>query len=206
MMKVSSSRLVQHLLMTVLASTVALLTVSCSGESDDPLSPGGSVSSSDDAKHTFDKLMKRPDIDQATRKYEQMQNDIRNSLSRQESSLSEWRTRGESDGMAACDTNSYPGSINDASVNALPNYVATGKFADNKYDRVLKMIGSIVEKYGFNPKPQRIYDAKGVHDVVFHNVQDDGKLQMHFERGVSLGVTTGCYLTAEAKKRGHPSG
>lgn len=162
--------------------------------------------SSDDAKHTFDKLMKRSDIDQATSRYERMQDDIRNSLSKQESSLSEWRTRGNADGMAACDTNSYPGTINDASVNALPNYVATGEFADNKYHRALMMIGSIVEKYDFNPKPQRIYDADGVHDVVFHNVHDDGKLQMHFERGVSLGVTTGCYLTAEAKKRGHPSG
>lgn len=204
MMKVSSSRLIRRVLMTVLASTMTLLTVSCSGQSDDPLSPGGSVSS-DDAKHTFDKLMKRPDIDQATRKYERMQNEIQEALSKQVSNLSQWRARGETIG-AACDSNSYPGVGNDAETNGLGNYVAAGKFNDTEYERELPIIGSIVEKYGFNPEPQRIYDAEGVHDVVFHNVQDDGKLQMHVERGVNLGVTTGCYLTAEAKKRGHPSG
>lgn len=203
-MKTSSQYPCRRILMVILTSTVTLLVVNCSGQSEDPLSPGASVSS-DDAKHTFDKLMKRPDIEQATRIYGRMQDEIRDRLSKQVPSLSEWRAR-EEDGMAACDPNSYPGVMNDASVNALPNYVASGSLSDVQYEDALNDIGNIAQRYGFNPKPQRLYDEKEVHDAIFHNIHDDGKIRIHVERGINLGVMTGCYLTAESKTRGHPSG
>lgn len=63
----------------------------------------------------------------------------------------------------------------------------------------------MAQKDGFNPQPQRLHDAPGSHDAVFHNVHDDGEISFGTAQNTSLSASIGCHLTAEAKRRGAPS-
>src|SRR5207244_1008489 len=87
----------------------------------------------------------------------------------------------------------------------LPDHVVAGNLPDADYEKALGIIGSVAAKYGFTPQPQRLHDAPGSHDAVFHNVHDAGEISSGTALNTSFGVSLGCHLMAEAKKRGHPS-
>lgn len=155
-------------------------------------------------QETFDKLMKRPSIDEASKRYNQMQQELQTAMGKVVPTLAKWQSK-EGGTRSSCDSNSYPGVNLDGQTESLPNYFS-GPVPEQKYDEVLQTIGSIASKYGFEANPQRLYDGPKGHDAAFHNVNDDGKIDFHVDPEFSsLGVTVGCYLTAEAKKRGHPS-
>lgn len=152
----------------------------------------------------FAALMQRPDIDQATQRYEQMGTEIRQALSAHILELATWTADGDTSN-AACGNDDYPGPGFDGQVRDLPDYVVPGNLPDDKYEQALSVIGATVQKYGFAPTPQRLHDAPSSHDAVFHNTQDDGAVRFGTHENTLLGLSLGCHLTAEAKIRGHPS-
>jgi Lipoprotein confined to pathogenic Mycobacterium len=192
------TRLASRVRSVALLGLVPLLIAGCSG--DNPFS-GGNVNT--DPKAVFAKFMKLPDFDQATQQYQQMSVDIRTALSAGLPELASWTMAGEQS-RAACGSD-YPTMSNDGETGGLPDYVVYGNLPDDKYERALPIIGAAAQKYGFTPAPQRLHDAAGSHDAVFHNVADSSFIDFGTAKNTVLGVSIGCHLTAEAKKRGSPS-
>jgi len=94
---------------------------------------------------------------------------------------------------------------NDGETGGLPNYVVDGNLPDDKYERALQIIGTTAQKYGFTPSPQRMHDSTGEHDTLFHNAADSSVIDFGTAKNTVLGVSIGCHLSGEAKKRGTPS-
>jgi hypothetical protein len=178
----------------------ALVTTACGGPSD-PFTPGGPVNT--DPNTSFTTLMHRPDIDQATAQYQQMNNELLLALTAAVPSLTPWdQSQGEM--TAACGSD-YPGIGENGETIDLPIYVAHVGVTDAQWELALTTIGAIAAKYGFDAKPQRLHDSPGQHDAIFHNVHDDGSITLDAAASIVLGVSLGCHLTAAAKQRGHLS-
>lgn len=181
--------------------TVAALAAAGCGRPDGPSEPGANVNA--DPNSVFSQLMRRPDIDQATRRYEQLGADLRQALTEAIPTLSPWVQDGDTMN-AGCGAD-YPGIGWDGVTRDLPGYVVAGNLPDDKYEQALQIVGSVAEKYGFNPSPQRLHDAPGSHDAMFHNVHDDGGIFFGTAKNTTFSLSIGCHLTAAAKKRGHLS-
>ncbi|MTD53647.1 hypothetical protein GKO32_06560 [Amycolatopsis sp. RM579] len=156
-----------------------------------------------DLDSVFAMLMQRPDIDEATRHYQQLDNELLQALSQAIPSLSPWQ--GDDDGSGSSCGGDYPGIDFDGDTYSFPSHFVTGNLPDADYEKALEVIGSVAQRYGFAPRPQRLHDAPGSHDAMFHNVNDDGEISFGTALNTSLRVSLGCHLTVEAKKRGHPS-
>lgn len=183
-----------------LLALVMLGTVGCEGPRD-PVVPGASMA--ENLNSIFARIMQRPDIDEASRNYEQMGAEIREALSTQAPELASWTTDGDTSDAACGDD--YPGLGSDGRTRDLPDYTVSGNLPDDKYEQALVIIGATVQKYGFSSTPQRLHDAPGSHDAVFHSVLDDGTVRFGTDKNTLLGLSLGCHLTAQAKQRGRPS-
>ena len=154
-----------------------------------------------DPSSVFASLMQRPDIETATRQYQQLYGDLRTGLTAAIPTLTSWQPTDEASG-AGCGSD-YPGiGYNGATLN-LPVYAAPVGVTDAQWELALTTIGRIAGRYGFNPTPQRLHDAPGNHDAMFHNVPDDGAIMVGTDNNIVLYVSVGCHLTAAAKKLGH---
>jgi hypothetical protein len=186
----------------VLVGLVAVLLTGC-GKPADPFNPGANVNA--DPHAVFAKLMQLPDIDQAAQQYQRMGTEIRQALSAGIPELAPWIVDG--DILNAACGNDQPGLQADGQTRHLPDYIVAGPLpdADTKYEQALSIIGATAQKYGFTPTPQRLHDAPGSHDAAFHNVHDDGTIRFGTDKNTLVGLSIGCHLTAEAKKRGTPA-
>jgi hypothetical protein len=156
-----------------------------------------------DSNAVFDTLMQRPDIDKAAEQYGQMAVELRAELSTAIPTLKPWE-QSEGQLRSACG-NDYPGITADGETRDLPTYLATTGLTDTQWEKALSAIGTVAQRYGFDPKPQRLHDAPGDHDAVFHNVHDDGSITLGTAKNTVLGVSLDCHLTAASKQRGHLS-
>lgn len=148
----------------------------------------------------FKTLMQRPDIDQATAQYQQLNDELLQALTAAVPSLTPWgQLQGET--AAACGSD-YPGIGDNGQTVDLPIYVAHVSVTDAQWELALTTIGTVAAKYGFDEKPQRLHDSSGQHDAIFHNVHDDGSITLDSAESIVVGVSVGCHLTAAAKQRG----
>ncbi len=154
-----------------------------------------------DPSTVFATLMQRPDIDQATAQYQQLSSELRQALSSAIPTLTPW-SQFQGAVNAACGSD-YPGIGDSGEILHLPIYTAPAGVTDAQWDQALNTVGQVAAKYGFDPKPQRLHDAPGDHDAIFHNVNDDGAITLDTAGQTVLGVSIGCHLTAAAKKLGH---
>jgi hypothetical protein len=83
--------------------------------------------------------------------------------------------------------------------------VVAGNLPDADYEKALTIIGTIAQRHGFDPRPQRLHDAPGSHDAVFHNTTDEGEISFGTGLNTGLGLSMSCHLMPAAKKRGTPS-
>jgi hypothetical protein len=195
-----SSRTATHRSAGLLAAALLLIGTAACGTSDDSPIPGGNVNA--DIKTVFAMLMQRPDVDQAAQQYQQLDTDLRQALSGAIPALASWQA-GSEGSQASC-AGDYPGIDFDGQTRSLPSHVVPGTLPDADYEKALNTIGLVAQKYGFTPQPQRLHDAPGSHDAMFHNVHDDGEISFGTALNTSLRVELGCHLTLEAKKRGTP--
>ncbi|MEW2499192.1 LppA family lipoprotein [Amycolatopsis sp. NPDC047767] len=169
------------------------------GATDD--SSGGNVNA--DTAKTFAALMQRPNIEDATQQYLAIDTELRQSLSREIASLKTW-TNGSEGSRASCAAD-YPGIDADGVTASLASHIVAGNLPDSDYEKALTVIGTVAQKYGFTPQPQRLHDSPGSHDAIFHNTHDDGEISFGTAQNTSLRINLGCHLTAAAKKRGTPA-
>jgi hypothetical protein len=162
---------------------------------------GGSVNQNTDA--LFSELMQRPDSSQATQQYQQLNTGLLAALSAAIPSLPQW-SQAQGETTAACGSD-YPGIGDNGQIVDLPTYLAHGGVSDVEWELALTTIGHVAAKYGFDAAPQRLHDARGDHDAVFHNVHDDGSITLDTAANLVFGVSLGCHLTATAKRRGQLS-
>jgi hypothetical protein len=155
------------------------------------------------ANALFSELMRRPDSTQATQQYQQMNTELLTTLSAAIPSLPQW-SQSQEETTAACGSD-YPGIGDNGQTVDLPTYIAHGGVTDAEWELALTTIGHVAAKYGFDAAPQRLHDASGDHDAVFHNVHDDGSITLDTAANLVFGVSLGCHLTASAKQRGHLS-
>lgn len=201
-MQTSFCRVTKGSLVLIVATLVSGFVIGGCNTHTGIFSTGGPVES-DQARDTFNRLMQRPDIDQAQANYEAMSKEIRESLGREVPALSHWQPE-DSVSRSGCDPDLFPGVEDSAETRILADQYAHVQVTNEQYDQALQIIGSVVRKYGFDPKPQRISDRPNGRYASFHNPVDGGRVDVVTNKSFILGFNVGCYLTPEAKKRGHP--
>ncbi|PFG47913.1 putative LppA-like lipoprotein [Amycolatopsis sulphurea] len=160
----------------------------------------------DQRTQQFAELMKRPDIDQASARYEQMYGETRQRLVAEFPTL-QWRQSLEQT-SASCGNDFAAVNAglrtHDAIVRGMGNWVGTGGFRDDQWERALATVGEVAHQYGFDAHPKVIANQPGNHESIF---RDEYNAELTFGVGKNVGLTfeSGCHLTAEAKKRGTPA-
>jgi hypothetical protein len=160
----------------------------------------------DQKTQQFTQLMQRPDIDQATARYEQMYGRIRDAITTAVPTLKPWRISNPAGGsacgndFAAVDAD-LP--TDDAVIRGLENWMAEGTIPDGKWQQAAGAVQAIASDYGFGSGEATV-NRLSDHEIVFH---DQYKAELNFGTAVNttLLLRTGCHLTAEAKKRGTPA-
>jgi hypothetical protein len=182
---------------TVTIAVVALLVIisGCSAVADQPAPNGVDVNNPDQA---YSKLVKLPSIDEAVKSYEAMGVKIRKELTSSIPELKSWKNAQDGVGTAGC--------LNgDGQTQNLSSYIVTKKLTDDQFEKALQIVGKVAARYGFDPTPKRFHDAPGNHDTSFNNPSDHSELTFGTDKTTLMGISIGCHLTADAKKRGHPS-
>lgn len=160
----------------------------------------------DQTTQQFNQLLQRPDIDQASTRYEEMYSRVRAAIATAAPGLKPWQIANQAGG-SACGNDFAAVNVDlrtdDAVVKGLPNWAAEGNIPDDKWPHTVDAVRSIAAEYGFDTS-QVTVDRPGDHEVVFHD-----KYQAELNVGTAANTTvllrTGCHLTAAAKKRGAPA-
>lgn len=193
------NRLTRATLASLTAASLTLELTGCGGND----STGSAMSATPDQSQIakqFADLMQRPDIDQAAARYEEMYSQVRSALSGALPGL-QWRQTNQLTG-AACGFK-YPGLDTDGEQRGLSNWMAPGKIPDGRWDEAVQVVQNVARNYGFNTIVTTV-NRPNDHEVVFYDVYD-AELNFGSAVNTTLLVRTGCHLTAEAKKRGHPA-
>ncbi|MGH3931231.1 MAG: LppA family lipoprotein [Pseudonocardiaceae bacterium] len=146
---------------------------------------GGSV------REQHQALQQRPDIEQITTTYEQMQEQIRQRLSDQIGPLL-WinqeplATRG-----CGFDFQDVEGTTS----RSLETWVSKGNLPDNRWDQAVRIIAEITARYGF-AQPRVIVNRPSDHQI---RISDPYGGELIFGTAVNtiLGLDTGCHLSPE---------
>jgi hypothetical protein len=160
----------------------------------------------DQKTQQFTQLMQRPDIDQATARYEQMSSRIRDAITTAVPTLKPWQITNPvvssacGNDFAAVDADLR---ANDAVSRSLNNWLADGSIPADTWPQAVTAARAIVKEYGFDDG-EVVVDRPSNRTIVFH---DQYKAELNFGTAVNttLLMGTGCHLTAEAKKRGTPA-
>jgi hypothetical protein len=188
--------LMRRVLCLMAAAAAIAVLAACSSPADPPR---------DEKTMQFNELAQRPDIDQATARYEEMFGKIRDQLSATFPALM-WKQSNPAT-TAACDEEFAAVDArtrhNDAVIKGLANWLAEGKVPDEGWDKAVTIVDTVARSYGFNSGPIVVKNQPSDHYVTFH---DPYKAELTLGTAVNTGMTvrTGCHLTAEAKKRGTP--
>jgi hypothetical protein len=175
-------------------TALALSLIGCSGQ-EAPMN-----NDQNSATQQFNQLMQRPDIEQATARYQEIDQKVRDALSATFPAL-EWQQDTQVAG-AACGAG-YPGLDSDGEVRGLPNWFASGSISDSQWDKAVSVVHGVAQGYGFDAG-QVTVNRPHDHEVVFHD-KYQAELNIGTAVNTTLLVRTGCHLTTEAKKRGTPT-
>jgi hypothetical protein len=184
-----------------------LITAACMALALSACGPDSPPETSVDQKtEQFNELMKRPDIDQAVARYEEMYAKVRDQLSAVVPTLKWERTDELSSSGCAREFAAVDAGARqfDAVERGLPNWTAAGRIPDTQWTPTLSAVVNIARTYGFDSGPVVVKDQPADHYVTS---RDPYGAEITFGTAVNtiLTVRTGCHLTAEAKKRGIPA-
>ena len=150
----------------------------------------------------FNELMKRPDIDQAVARYQQMYIAIRDRLSAAFPGMSWSQTLAPS--SAACESEFSAVDANqpqnDAVTATLGNWNSNIGIPDADWVTASAAVETVTRRYGFGA-PKVLANRPGAHGAQFDD-QYQAVLTFDVGRVAGLSFVTGCHLTADAKKRG----
>lgn len=147
-------------------------------------------------------LAQRPDIDEATRVWLQLLDELKR-LTVTEFALPEWlSTPGDPVSGAGCGFD-FPDIGGDGATRQINGGYSNAPITDDKWDQAVDKVGEIAKRYGFT-RHERMIDRPGNHDVTYFH-PDGTKVLFGTELNTVLTLISGCYLTAEAKRRGAPT-
>lgn len=143
-----------------------------------------------------DTLHERPDIEQITANYQQMQTQMRERLSAEVGPL-EWAERfGEAGRGCGFDFEDVDGAVS----KSLPTWVSDGNLPDADWDRASAIVAEIAASQGF-AQPREIVDRPDDHQVRISDPYG-GELIFGTAKNTILSVSTGCHLIARAHTGG----
>lgn len=153
----------------------------------------------------FNELMKRPDLDQAVARYEDLYSKVRDQVTAIVPTL-KWQQANPST-AASCGNDFTAVNANlrkdDAEVKGIANWIAKGNLPDAHWEQVVSAVGRIAQDYGFGGG-EVVVNRPSNHEVVFRDVFN-AELNFGTAVNTTLLLRTGCHLTAEAKTRGIPA-
>lgn len=147
----------------------------------------------------FDKLMQRPDLDQAKERYVKIQRDIRAKL-KDEFDLPEWENDGHGRVSAGCTAFPDVDSL-DVAEYQMDIWVAEGSVVP-RWDEVKSRMREIAGEYGF--AKVTINTGSGDHRAFELSDRYGATLNLSSKGNTSLNVWTGCHLRPKAMQRGRP--
>lgn len=153
----------------------------------------------------FNELMKRPDINQAVARYEELYGKVRDQVTSMAPALKWQVANPESSASCGNDFAAVNADLrkNDAEVKGLANWVAKGNLPDSQWTQVVSTVEQVARTYGFGGG-EVVVDQPSNHEVVFRD-QYNAELNFGTAVNTTLLLRTGCHLTAEAKGRGTPA-
>lgn len=147
----------------------------------------------------FEKLMQRPDLEQAKQRYDKVQQDVRAAL-RGEFDLPEWENDGHGRVSAGCTAFPDIDSL-DVVEYQMDIWVAKGSVVP-QWDEVKSRVREIAGEYGF--AKVTITTGSGEHRAFELSDEYGATFNLSSKGNTSLNVWTGCHLTPKAKRRGEP--
>lgn len=183
---------------SLLAVTVALLALAaCQTRGQ---SPNNTMTANPGQQ--FQELIKHPDIEQISRRYEEMATKVHDRLVA-EVGLSPWKQDPDGGSRSGCRGYSDV-TIPDAQSRGLPIWYSESNMSDDEWSQAARIATDISGAYGFD-SPQTVVDGPGQHHI---SIKDQYGAELSFGSRVntSILILTGCHLTPEAHKRGTPSG
>jgi hypothetical protein len=163
---------------------------------------GGTTVSAKDRE--FHELMQRPDIEQAASRYEELATKVRSQLSTTFPDMT-WST---SDPVGGAGCNGKFRDVNvdlpldDAESRGLSVWLGSAGLTNDRWQQAIATITPLLHAYGFQPGFR--VDGPKDYQIDFYD-QYDADFSFGSMLGTSLQISTGCHLTAEAKRRGAPA-
>ncbi|ONI78104.1 hypothetical protein ALI144C_30460 [Actinosynnema sp. ALI-1.44] len=154
----------------------------------------------------FAELLKRPDIESAAKRHEEILTKIRDKLVAAGFTAA-WREAEDSSSVSGCqsgfsDTWSEIDS-DTAEIRALAQWISSGNLPDGKWEQAVKVVEEVAREHGFDG-PAVVVDRPGDHEVSFKDGYG-AHLQFGTVQNTVLSLTTGCHLTVAAHQRGTPT-
>lgn len=176
----------------------ALLTATACGSPGRP--PNNTMNANPEQQ--LQEMLTRPDIEQVSRRYEDMRMEIQGRLT-SDIGLAPWTEDADSGARSSC--RAYPDvDTGDKESRSLPAWYVEANVPDEKWSQTLAIITEIAGKYGFGA-PQILVDNPGRHEISMRNGYG-AETSFGTRINTSMLILTGCHLTAEAHKRGKPTG
>jgi hypothetical protein len=149
----------------------------------------------------FDTLTQRPDIEEATEQWLALIDEVQQAL-RTTFGLPEWVAYKEDPiGRAGCGFD-FPDIGGDGETRQIDGGYSEAPIPDENWDEAVTTVAAIAEKYGFT-KYERMNDRTGYHDLDYLH-PDGSRLLLGTQKNTTLAISSGCHLTAAAKRRGKP--
>jgi hypothetical protein len=149
----------------------------------------------------FQELLKRPDIEQISQRYNEMRAGISDRLSA-EIGTPPWKEDADTGGSSGCGRE-YPDVGIDGEARAMPLWYSEAAVPDDKWTLAVQVVNEITSNYGFGA-PTVVVDTPGNHEISLKG-NYGAELVFGTKNQSILTVLTGCHLTPEAHRRGAPS-
>lgn len=166
---------------------------------------GGNINDNPNAgglQDQYSTLMQRPNIEQATDEYKKLLAELKATL-RKKFDLPKWEyTDDQRMDESGCGFN-FPDVRADQGVaRSIKGGFTRDTIPAGKWGEALQIVTRIANDYGFKG-PQRIADEPGNREVYYFDAAGT-RLAFGQVNNISIGISTGCFLTPEAHRRGEP--
>lgn len=150
----------------------------------------------------YNTLLQRPNIKQATAKYQKLISEIQ-ALTREEYDFPEWEyNHGLAFDESGCGFNFPDVPADQAVVRSIYGGFSRKSVPAAEWDDLVKKVARIADKYGLRG-PKVVSDGPQDHQVQFFD-STGTRLDFGYIDNTVLAISTGCFLTPEAHRRGHP--
>lgn len=136
-------------------------------------------------------LQQRPDIEQISTRYEQMQAEVRDRVTAEIGGLA-W-VNDDNESRRGCGSE-FP-DMREGESRSLTRWTALGNLPDARWDDAVAIVQAVTSEYGFST-PEVVLDRPGNHRIVVPDPYG-GTLNFGTSENTILRMHTGCHLSPE---------